>query len=77
LNYLSALEDFHEELKLYFFPRIFQDSAVLEEDWSKFTLREFQDDYSISWFRMIAPFAIVIVGLLLWGASNFRMVKLY
>jgi ABC-2 type transport system permease protein len=77
LNYLSALEDFHEELKLYFFPRIFQDSAVLEEDWSKFTLREFQDDYSISWFRMIAPFAIVIVGLLLWGASNFRMAKLY
>jgi len=77
LNYLSALEDFHEELKLYFFPRIFQDSAVLEEDWSKFTLREFQDDYSISWFRMIAPFAIVIVGFLLWGASNFRMAKLY
>lgn len=76
LNFLSALERFHEEKKHYFFPKIFKNSPVMDEDWGKFTLREFQDRYTIDWFRILAPFVIFLLAFLLWSTSNFKKAKL-
>lgn len=76
LNYLTALEEFHEELKHYFFPKIFQDSPVREEEWSKFTLRVFQDEYAVSWLKTLAPFVIFMLAFLLWATTNFKTARL-
>lgn len=37
LQFLDSTTQFHERLRLYFYPKIFTDAPVLKEDWSKFT----------------------------------------
>jgi ABC-2 type transport system permease protein len=72
LHYLAALEGFHEKLKGYFFPKIFSNSPVLEENWGRFELEKFRDAPSINWIQILAPFACTYLVLLLWATSNFR-----
>lgn len=72
LNYLTAIEEFHENLKGYFFPKVFENSPVMEEDWEKFTLEKFRDHYPIHWLSSIAPFALMYLILGLWAAYNFK-----
>lgn len=37
LQFLDSTTQFHERLRLYFYPQIFTDAPVLKEDWGKFT----------------------------------------
>lgn len=53
LNFLDQLEAFHEEKRLYFYPKIFEDKPIEEENWAQFTVEYAEDDRGIEWFRML------------------------
>ena len=72
LHYLSALEVFHEKKKAYFFPKIFANVPVPEEDWTVFELEKFRDQTEINWMEIVAPFALVYLILSVWAAYNFK-----
>ena len=48
IDYWEALEAFHEEKRLYFYPRIFQNTAVADEDWDSFGLGHYQGEIQLS-----------------------------
>lgn len=72
LHYLEALEEFHEKLKAYFFPRIFSNAPVLDEDWSKFTLEKFRDQPQVNWIQLMAPFGLSFLLIWAWAGYNFK-----
>lgn len=76
LNYLTALEGFHEELKLYFFPRVFSEAPVAAENWDEFVVQTFSDQLNIPWLRILLPFIISIAALIIWANSNLKKAKL-
>lgn len=67
LNYLEALEEFHEQKRLYFYPKIFTASPVLAEDWNSFTLETFDSQSQIRPLSAILPL-LLAGGLCLLGA---------
>jgi len=77
LHYLTALEEFHEKLKAYFFPKIFGNAPVLEENWTGFTLEKFQDKAHFQWVQLLAPFGLSILLVWVWARFNFRKSGIY
>ena len=43
LLFLKETKEFHEKLRLYFYPKIFDNAAVKKENWSKFKVETFKD----------------------------------
>jgi ABC-2 type transport system permease protein len=43
LNFWKALENFHEQKRLYFYPKIFAEMPVNQENWQQFKLASFHD----------------------------------
>lgn len=74
LNYLTAMERFHEDLKAYFFPKVFGGTAVGSEQWQEFTLEKFQDSPSKGLLEQVLSLAILTIGLLVWSAFNLKRV---
>ncbi|MCU0401827.1 MAG: DUF3526 domain-containing protein [Algoriphagus sp.] len=72
LHYLEALEEFHEKLKAYFFPKIFGNAPVLDEDWPKFTLEKFRDQVQVNWIQLLAPFGLSFLLIWVWAGYNFK-----
>lgn len=69
IGYWEALEAFHEEKRLYFYPRIFQNTAVADEDWSSFVLEHHQGEVQLSALSAIWP--LVLISLLTLGLANY------
>lgn len=70
LQYWEATERFHEKLRLYFYPRIFENTAVKTEKWDSFRVERFVAVVEVDWGKIVLPFALSIVvigGLGLWG----------
>lgn len=73
LHFLEALEDFHEDKRLYFYPKIFEDAAVAEEDWSDFGLAFHQKPLEISGAQTVLPPLLASFLLLFLARMNWRM----
>lgn len=72
LQFLDSTAKFHEKKRLYFYPRIFENSPVAQENWQQFGMEYFSEDRTINWVAMLTPF-LVITGLLAGVAFlNFR-----
>lgn len=67
LNFLNQLEAFHEEKRLYFYPKIFESQAIDSENWEKFGLEYFEDKRSFNWLKGLLPLGVVSLLLLLWA----------
>ncbi|MEL6864497.1 MAG: DUF3526 domain-containing protein [Bacteroidota bacterium] len=67
LHFLNHLEAFHEEKRLYFYPKIFERQAIDAENWEKFGLAYFEDERTFSWFSGLLPLALWSGLLLLWA----------
>lgn len=70
LNFLEALENFHEEKRLYFYPKIFQN--ISNEDWTSFQLQYFEDQTESNWFFTLSPLILFCLLCAVWGEINFR-----
>ena len=63
LNFLHHLEGFHETKRLYFYPKIFDNSPILDENWETMKLELYQDNRQINWLKSLIP--LVLWSLLL------------
>jgi len=64
LLYIDALEQFHEEKRLSFYPKIFNELPIKNEKWDAYKLEYFQDDRAIEWIPLL-PMIIICFSLLL------------
>ena len=71
LLYLEALEDFHEQKRLYFYPKIFTEAPVAGENWQAFTLAYFEDKMQIDWLKLVLPLFVMTLLCLGWARLNF------
>lgn len=67
LQYLDSTVRFHEKLRMYFYPKIFGDSAVDSESWEKHVPAYFRAASCISWMTLILP--LLMTGFVLFGAG--------
>ena len=77
MNFLQATNDFHENTRLYFYPRIFSESSSEEVDWAQFKPEFYEpEDSPISLFKSIGPLCLgmlIFLGLAGLGYQrNFR-----
>ena len=72
LNFLEEMNQFHEKLRLYFYPKIFGESPVNSENWNQFKVQTFMDKSSINYSKLFLPllaFILLLGGL---GWVNFK-----
>ncbi|TDW51879.1 ABC-2 type transport system permease protein [Flavobacterium sp. 270] len=72
LLFLKATAKFHEKMRLYFYPKIFDEVPVDKENWKKFKVETFTDSTKIDFFKVILPLLIFNILLFAFGWRNFR-----
>jgi len=63
LQYLDSTALFHEKKRLHFYPKIFGDSAVAGEDWTRHRPEYFHAPNPVSWGLLITPFVLFMLML--------------
>ncbi|KQB37061.1 DUF3526 domain-containing protein [Flavobacterium aquidurense] len=71
LLFLKATKQFHEKMRLYFYPKIFDNAAVNKENWSKF-VETFNDPSEISFAKAFLPLLLFNLLLIGFGWRNFN-----
>ena len=61
LQFWEALEQFHEQHRLYFYPKIFRNAPVLKENWQQWKLANHKNKSNINWARILLPILTSIV----------------
>jgi len=70
LNFTNQLEAFHEAKRLYFYPKIFDNSPIADENWEAMKLAYYQDNRSVNWLRSLMPLVIWSLLLLIMARRN-------
>ena len=70
LNFLNQLEAFHEAKRLYFYPKIFDDLPIEDENWADLKLEYYQDNRKINWLKCLVPLMIWSLLLLIFARRN-------
>lgn len=72
LLFMQKTKEFHEKMRLYFYPKIFDNAPVEKENWSKFTVETFSDSSETSFVKAFLPlllFNLLVIGF---GCRNFN-----
>lgn len=72
LLFLKETKQFHEKLRLHFYPKIFDDEAVNKQKWDNFKVETFTDKSKINLKKTFLPLVIFNFILLFLGWLNFR-----
>jgi ABC-2 type transport system permease protein len=72
LQFLNKLEHFHEQKRLYFYPKIFNESKVEKENWKQFGLEYFSQKPNIKWFTSIFPLLFFVLLILFIANRKFN-----
>jgi len=72
MDFLDQTTAFHEQIRLYFYPKIFENAPVLEEKWEGFKPEFIVKNYSVNWQNLLLP---VICGSLLISFAAFWKVS--
>jgi ABC-2 type transport system permease protein len=75
LRFLDQTTRFHEKLRLYFYPKIFEEAAVSHENWGAFPVQFFSDHRTISWVSILLPLILIISVFAGMGLLNYRRVS--
>ncbi|KIO51716.1 DUF3526 domain-containing protein [Flavobacterium hibernum] len=73
LLFLKETKLFHEKLRLYFYPKIFDNSEVNKENWSKFKVETFNDPSEINFLKAFLPLLLFNLILIVFGWRNFKI----
>jgi ABC-2 type transport system permease protein len=71
LQFLDSTSAFHEKMRLYFYPKIFENTPTISENWKAFTVEYFSGDDTIKWIPMLIPFIVAITVFTVFGKLNF------
>lgn len=71
LLFLKETKTFHEKMRLYFYPKIFDNASVDQENWQNFKVETFTDSTSVSVLKAFLPLAIFNFLLIGFGWRNF------
>lgn len=72
LRFLDRTGEFHEGLRLHFYPKIFDEDDVESEDWDKFKVETFKDSPQVTVMEILAPLLVFTLGFVILGGINFR-----
>ncbi|TDP03319.1 DUF3526 domain-containing protein [Flavobacterium sp. 245] len=72
LLFLKETTKFHEKLRLYFYPKIFDNAPVNQEKWEKFKVETFKDNSEASFMKAFLPLFIFNLVLIVFGWWNFK-----
>jgi ABC-2 type transport system permease protein len=72
LLFMQKTKAFHEKLRLYFYPKIFDNAAVAKENWSKFKVETFEDNSQTNLAKSLLPLLFFNLLLIVPGWMNFR-----
>lgn len=75
LLFLKQTKHFHEKMRLYFYPKIFANTAVNKENWDNFRVETFNDPSKVNpagTFLPLLLFSLILIG---WGWFNFNKKK--
>ena len=73
LLFLKETKLFHEKLRLYFYPKIFDNAEVNKENWSKFKVETFNDPSEINFLKAFLPLLLFNLVLIVFGWRNFKL----
>jgi ABC-2 type transport system permease protein len=77
LRFQEKTNEFHERMRLHFYPKIFENKAVKNEDWSQFKPEYFSTSDDINWFVLILPLLISTIGVSLFAYINLKQLPSY
>jgi ABC-2 type transport system permease protein len=72
LLFLKETQHFHEKMRLYFYPKIFDNEDVSQENWSKFKVETFSDPTEISYLKAFLPLLLFNLLLIGFGWRNYK-----
>ncbi|HEX8017829.1 MAG TPA: DUF3526 domain-containing protein [Flavobacterium sp.] len=72
LLFMEKTNQFHEKLRLYFYPKIFDNADVKKENWSKFKVETFEDTSETNLAKAFLPLVLFNLLLISLGWMNFR-----
>lgn len=75
LLFMEKTNQFHEKLRLYFYPKIFDNADVKKENWSKFKVETFEDTSKTNLATTFLPLVLFNLLLIGFGWRNFRKEK--
>jgi ABC-2 type transport system permease protein len=73
LNFIVDLEKFHEKKRLFYYPKIFSEERVSDQNWNKIGLEFFYEKQKINWALIVIPFLTIISICLFWASLNFTI----
>lgn len=74
LQFLDSAARFHERMRLYFYPKIFENTPVSQENWNQFQVEWFTARQPTNWLALLLP--LVISTLFLWALSVFHFKRI-
>ncbi|AWK05540.1 ABC transporter permease [Flavobacterium crocinum] len=72
LLFLKETTQFHEKLRLHFYPKIFDNEAVDQQKWENYKIETFKDSTEISFLKAFLPLLLFILILIGFGWRNFN-----
>ena len=76
LLFLKETKHFHEKMRLYFYPKIFANTAVEKENWEKFRIETFNDNSKLDFAKAFLPLFLFNLILMALGWINFKNNKI-
>ncbi|MDR6762187.1 ABC-2 type transport system permease protein [Flavobacterium sp. 2755] len=72
LLFLKETNQFHEQLRLHFYPKIFDNAAVNQQKWEIFKVETFHDKSETSYVKAFLPLLLFNLLLIGFGWRNFK-----
>ncbi|MEM0991396.1 MAG: DUF3526 domain-containing protein [Bacteroidota bacterium] len=76
LHFIEQLEAFHEDKRLYFYPKIFEETPIEEENWAQFTLEYAERDRKVEWFKQLLPLGLVSLLLVFLARGRWSTMRM-
>jgi len=73
INFLNATTNFHEDLRLQFYPKVFENQKVSSINWNTFKPKFFESKNTFNLFRN--TFYIILISLILIGVGLLKNLK--
>ncbi len=72
LNFLKALTEYHENLRLHFYPKIFENNPADVIDWKTHNTKIYSSKRDFSWMRLMLPTLLIVLIIAIFGVLNLR-----